>query len=135
MANKIHTLIGSDISIIGDISYEGIVHIEASVEGSLVANKSKDSKLYINKTSIIKGYVDATNVAINGTIFGNVYAYELLQLGSDAVVKGNIFYKSIEMEVGAKIDGRLVICSSHDELDLHKLDIESDVNSNTITTN
>ena len=135
MANKIHTLIGSDISIIGDISYEGIVHIEASVEGSLVANKSKDSKLYINKTSIIKGYVDATNVAINGTIFGNVYAYELLQLGSDAVVKGNIFYKSIEMEVGAKIDGRLVICSSYDELDLHKLDIESDVNSNTITTN
>ena len=63
MANKIHTLLGSDISIVGDISYEGIVHIEASVEGSLVANKSKESKLYINKASIVKGYVDATNIA------------------------------------------------------------------------
>tara|TARA_B100000035_G_C20974824_1_gene542696 strand:- start:339 stop:746 length:408 start_codon:yes stop_codon:yes gene_type:complete len=135
MANKIHTLLGSDISIVGDISYEGIVHIEASIEGSLVANKSKESKLYINKASIVKGYVDATNIAINGTVYGNVYAYELLQLGSDAIIKGNIFYKSIEMEVGAKIDGRLVICSSHEELDLHKLDIESNINSNTIVTN
>ena len=135
MANKIHTLLGSDISIVGDISYEGIVHIEASVEGSLVANKSKESKLYINKASIVKGYVDATNIAINGTVYGNVYAYELLQLGSDAIIKGNIFYKSIEMEVGAKIDGRLIICSSHEELDLHKLDIESNINSNTIVTN
>ena len=135
MANRIHTLLGSDISIVGDISYEGIVHIEASIEGSLVANKSKESKLYINKASIVKGYVDATNIAINGTVYGNVYAYELLQLGSDAIIKGNIFYKSIEMEVGAKIDGRLVICSSHEELDLHKLDIESNINSNTIVTN
>ena len=86
MVNKIHTLLGSDISIVGDISYEGIVHIEASVEGSLVANKSKESKLYINKASIVKGYVDATNIAINGTVYGNVYAYELLQLGSDAII-------------------------------------------------
>ena len=90
--------------------------------------------MYIIK-HIVKGYVDATNIAINGTVYGNVYAYELLQLGSDAIIKGNIFYKSIEMEVGAKIDGRLVICGSHEELDLHKLDIESNKNSNTIVTN
>jgi hypothetical protein len=29
------------------------------------------------------------------------------------------------MEVGAKIDGRLVICSKDEEIDLHKIDIES----------
>ena len=135
MANKIHTLIGPDISIIGDISYEGIVHLDASVEGSIVANKSKKSKLYINKSSVVKGYVDATNIAINGTVYGNVYAYDMLQLGSDAVIQGNIFYKSIEMEVGAKINGKLIVCGSEQELDLHKLDFESSTNSNTITAN
>ena len=125
MGNKINTLIGTDISIIGDIFYKGIVHVEASVEGSLVAHKDKDSKLFINKSSVIKGSIEGTDVAINGTVYGNVYVHNLLQLGSDAFVKGNIYYKSIEMEVGAKIDGRLTICSTDKELDKIKIDIES----------
>jgi len=54
-------------------------------------------------------------------------------LGSDALIKGDIYYKSIEMEVGAKVDGRLIVCNSAEELDLHKIDIESKGNSNTIT--
>ena len=121
MTSKINTLIGSDIFIKGDISYEGIIHIESSVEGSLIAKKDKESKLYVNKSSVVEGYVDATNVAINGTVIGNVYSYNLLQLGPEA----SIYYKSLEMEVGAKIDGRLVVCQSNDEIDLYKLDIES----------
>ena len=133
MGSKINTLIGPDISIIGEIKYEGIIHIECNVEGSLVANKKKDSKLYINKPSIVRGSVDALNVAINGTVYGNVYAYGLIQLGSDAVIKGDIFYKSIEMEVGAKIDGRLVVCDSDKKIELYKIDIESKGNSTTIT--
>ena len=125
MGNKINTLIGTDISIIGDIFYEGIVHVEASIEGSILARKGKDSKLFINKSAVIKGSLDGTDVAINGTVYGNVYVHNLLQLGSDAIVKGNIYYKSIEMEVGAKIDGRLTICSTDEELDQIKIDIES----------
>ena len=135
MSNKINTLIGSDIVIKGDIIYQGTVQIEASVEGSLISSKNKESKLYINKSSVIRGFVDASNVAINGTVYGNVYVYDLLQLGSDAFIKGNIYYKSIEMEVGAKIDGRLVVCDSKEELDLHKIDIESKGNSTTIKGN
>ena len=135
MSNKINTLIGSDIVIKGDIIYNGTVHVEASVEGSLISSKNKESKLYITKSSVIRGSVDASNVAINGTVYGNVYVYDLLQLGSDAFIKGNIYYKSIEMEVGAKIDGRLVVCDSKEELDLHKIDIESKGNSTTIKGN
>ena len=135
MSNKINTLIGSDLVIKGDILYQGTVHIEASVEGSLVADKNKESKLYINKSSVVKGYIDAANVAINGAVYGNVYVYDLLQLGSEAFIKGDIYYKSIEMEVGAKIDGRLVVCDSKEELDLHKIDIESKGNSTTIKGN
>ncbi len=93
MSNNINTLIGKDILITGELKYEGIVHIEATVNGSLVAIKNKESKLYINKSSVVKGSVDALNVAINGTINGNVYAYGLIQLGSDATINGDIFYK------------------------------------------
>ena len=132
MGSKINTLIGPDISIIGEIKYEGVIHIEGNVEGSLIANKKKDSKLYINKTAFIRGSVDALNVAINGTVNGNIYVYGLIQLGSEAVINGDIFYKSIEMEVGAKIDGRLVVCDSDEKIELYKIDIESKENSTTI---
>jgi hypothetical protein len=39
------------------------------------------------------------------------------------------------MEVGAKIDGRLTICSTDKELDQIKIDIESKQNSTTIDVN
>ena len=97
MANKINSLIGSDISINGDIVYEGSVHIESNITGSLTAYKDKKSKLYINKSSVVNGNIIATDVAINGKIHGNVYAYDLIQLGSEAFVKGDIYYKAIEM--------------------------------------
>ena len=48
------------------------------------------------------------------------------------MIKGDIFYKSIEMEVGAKIDGRLVVCDSDEKIELYKIDIESKENSTTI---
>ena len=133
MNDKINTLISSDISIVGSIFYKGTMHLDAIVDGFLVADKNAKSMLYINNKSKVKGYVDGTNLAINGTIIGNVYAYGLLQLGSDALIKGDIYYKSIEMEVGAKVDGRLIVCDSSEELDLYKIDIESKSDSNTIT--
>jgi len=133
MSEKINSLIGSDISIVGNVFFTGTVHLDASVDGSLVADKSSKSKLYINNKSKVKGYVEGTYLAINGTVYGNIYAYDLLQLGSDALIKGDVYYKSIEMDVGAKVDGRLIVCNSAEELDLHKIDIESKENSNTIT--
>ena len=54
MANKINTLIGSDISIVGNISYEGVIHVEANVKGSLIANKERESKLFINSSEELK---------------------------------------------------------------------------------
>ena len=132
MSKKINTLIGPDIYVVGNITYEGVVHIEGDIKGSLVAIKDKESKLYINKLSTITGYVDASTVAIDGKVSGNVYAYELVQLGSNANIVGDIYYKSLEMEVGAKVDGRLVNCSNQEDIDHHKLDIESVVNSITI---
>ena len=80
MSKKINTLIGSDISIIGNVTYEGIVHVEGDIKGSLTAIKDKESKLYINKLSTITGYVDASNVAIDGKVLGNVYALSLIHI-------------------------------------------------------
>ena len=47
MANKINTLIGSDISIVGNISYEGVIHVEANVKGSLIAKRRENQNFLL----------------------------------------------------------------------------------------
>ncbi len=42
------------------------------------------------------------------------------------------FIRSIEMEVGAKIDGRMIVCDTDEKIELYKIDIESKKNSTTI---
>ena len=82
MGNKINTLIGSGISIKG-IFYQGVVHVEASVEGSLIAHKDKDSKLFINKSSVIKGSVDGLMLLLMEQFMGMfmfIIYYNLAQM-------------------------------------------------------
>ena len=79
---------------------------------------------------------DESEIKRLGTDLSNNLNYKYALTGNaDALVKGDIYYNSIEMEVGAKIDGRLVVCSTDEELDLHKIDIESKENSTTIIDN
>jgi cytoskeletal protein CcmA (bactofilin family) len=47
-------------------------------------------------------------VVVNGTINGPVDARETLELQASSRVKGDIHYKSIEIQQGAVIEGRLV---------------------------
>ena len=50
-------------------------------------------------------------VVVNGKVEGNVYAGTRVELAAKAAVKGNVYYKLIEMQLGAMVDGQLV----HDE--------------------
>jgi predicted acyltransferase (DUF342 family) len=48
------------------------------------------------------------HIVVNGTINGPVAARETLELQANSRVKGDIHYKSIEIQQGAVIEGRLV---------------------------
>ena len=57
------------------------------------------------------GEIRVPNVVVNGRVEGNVYALDRMELARHAEVKGNVYYKLIEMQLGAMVDGQLV----HDE--------------------
>ncbi len=54
------------------------------------------------------GEVQATHIVVNGTINGSVHAQETLELQAGSKVKGDVYYKSIEIHQGAVIEGRMV---------------------------
>src|SRR2546427_2779717 len=56
----------------------------------------------------IDGEVQAAHIVVNGTINGPVHATETLELQAGSKVKGDVYYKSIEIHQGAVVEGRLV---------------------------
>jgi cytoskeletal protein CcmA (bactofilin family) len=64
--------------------------------------------LSVSETGFIEGRVEVTNIVMNGTVNGDMYARERLVLGGKARVNGNVYYGVIEMAPGAVITGKLI---------------------------
>lgn len=98
------TLISSDTSISGNISFTGAVHIEGRVKGDISADQGL---LTIAHSGSVEGDIRAQRVVIDGHVRGNVVAEEHLELASRAVINGNVYYNVIEMTRGSQVNGSL----------------------------
>jgi cytoskeletal protein CcmA (bactofilin family) len=62
----------------------------------------------VSEHARIEGEVSVSHVVINGTVIGPVRSGEFLELQPKARVTGDVEYSSIEMHLGAVVQGRLV---------------------------
>ena len=73
-----------------------------------VAGPDQPGTLVVSSDARIDGEVQAAHIVVNGTIHGPVHATETLELQAGSKVKGDVYYKSIEIHQGAVVEGRLV---------------------------
>ena len=118
------TLIASNVTIKGDISFTGGIQISGSVQGNVTAEHGSDGRLWLTEEGVIKGQVSAPSITINGCVEGDVHSLEHLELASKAKVEGNVFYKVVEMAQGAVVNGKL-----HKEEKVEALTSESPASS------
>lgn len=102
------TLISSTTSVQGDIRFSGGLHIDGRVEGNLVAEENSDAVLRVSEVGEVTGDIVAPHVIINGTVNGDLYAAEHLELATKAAINGNVYYNLLEMAMGAEVNGSLV---------------------------
>jgi cytoskeletal protein CcmA (bactofilin family) len=118
------TFISSHTEVVGDIKFSDQLFVSGRVSGNVLADDGK-ATLVVSEEGCVSGEVRVPNVVINGRIEGNVYASNKVELASRAKVQGNLYYKLIEMHLGALVDGQLV----HDETqagpNVHKLNVET----------
>lgn len=114
--NRIDSLIGAGTIIEGDLNFSGGMRIDGQVNGNVVATAGKPSTLVLSELAQVKGNVNVTHLVVNGIINGSVAASEYLELQSKARVTGDVSYHTIEMQLGAVVDGRL----------LHSVSVEQD---------
>ena len=100
------TLIASNTRVVGDLHFEDQLYINGHVEGNLFADG--EATLVVSEDGSVAGEVRVPNVVVNGQITGDVHGKTRVELAPKARVKGNVFYKLIEMQLGASVDGQLV---------------------------
>ena len=100
------TLISSETTITGDISFTGQLDVEGTVVGSIQAT-SGDAVLRVVSGGRVAGEIKVPHATVNGKVEGDVHSSERLVLSEQAIVDGDVYYNLIEMSAGAKVNGGL----------------------------
>lgn len=106
--NRIDSLIGAGTKIDGDITFSGGLRVDGEVKGNVRAAGEQGGMLVVSEQAVIEGEIHVSHVVINGTIIGPVHSGEFLELQPRARVTGDVQYSSLEMHLGAIVQGRLV---------------------------
>lgn len=110
-AEKGVTLIAANTEVSGDLHFVNQLYINGHIKGNVSADVGSDATVVVSEEGSVSGEIRVPNVVVNGSVEGNVYATNRMELAQNAEVKGNVYYKLIEMQLGAMVDGQLV----HDE--------------------
>lgn len=106
--NRIDSLIGAGTKVEGDVSFAGGLRVDGEVRGNVRATGDQPSTLVISEHARIEGEVSVSHLVINGTVVGPIHCSEFVELQPRARVTGDVEYSTIEMHLGAVIQGRLV---------------------------
>ncbi|MEK7811659.1 MAG: polymer-forming cytoskeletal protein [Pseudomonadota bacterium] len=106
--NRIDSLIGIGTKIVGEVTFTGGLRIDGDIKGNVVADPTKESTLVISEHGKVDGEIRATHLVVNGVVTGPIHASEYLELQGKAKVTGDVRYKTLEIQLGAVMQGLLV---------------------------
>ena len=113
--NRIDSLIGAGTRIEGNVTFAGGLRVDGEISGNVVASGDQASTRVVSEQARIDGEIHVSHVVVNGTINGPVYSAEFLELQNHSRVNGDVHYNTLEMHLGAVVEGRLVHSSSATE--------------------
>ncbi|MBU0500653.1 MAG: polymer-forming cytoskeletal protein [Gammaproteobacteria bacterium] len=102
------TIIGEGSDLFGDYVFQGPVVVHGHIKGNLIAVNTSGAVAVIAKSGKVEGEVRAAIVEVVGSVIGDVYSSERLSLMSGCNLRGNIYYKGIEVAEGAVINGNMI---------------------------
>jgi cytoskeletal protein CcmA (bactofilin family) len=102
------TLIAQNTEVSGDLRFSDQLYVNGHIEGNINAEEGSEATLMISDVGSVKGQIRAPFVVINGRVEGDVHAGTRVELAANAKISGNVYYKLIEMQLGAMVDGQLV---------------------------
>jgi cytoskeletal protein CcmA (bactofilin family) len=119
---RIDSLVGAGTKVVGDVTFDGGLRVDGEIKGNVIADLSKPSTLVLSEHARVDGEIKVTHLVVNGAIVGPVNAAEYLELQSKAKVIGDVHYKTLEIQLGAIVEGRLIhLAEAEDKVVAFKL--------------
>jgi cytoskeletal protein CcmA (bactofilin family) len=105
---QIDSLIGTGTLVEGDVNFSGGLRVDGHVRGHIHSTGGTPATLVISEKAVVDGEIRVSHVVVDGSVNGPIYASEYLELLPNAKITGDLNYKTLEMQVGATVDGRLL---------------------------
>ena len=104
---RIDCLIGAGTTVSGDVAFTGGLRIDGIVRGNVTTANGETGTLVVSEQARVDGEINVSHVVVNGMVNGPVTAKDYLELQAKARIIGDIEYKTLEMHLGAVVQGRL----------------------------
>jgi len=106
--SRIDSLIGVGTIIEGNVTFAGGMRVDGEIKGNVIAAGDQPSTLVVSEQARIDGEIHVSHLVVNGAINGPVHCAEFLELQARSRVTGDVYYNTLEMHLGAVVEGRLV---------------------------
>ena len=93
-------MIGSDLTITGNLESKGEIQIEGEVQGDIHAGR-----IVIGERARITGALIADDIVVRGGVQGSIRGNNVT-LQANSRVEGDVFHKSLAIEQGAFFEGK-----------------------------
>ena len=100
------TFLGAEALFKGELSFKGSLCIDGDFEGQ----RKTPGTLIVNETGMINADIEAGTVICKGRVTGNIVATQKVEMYSNSQVIGDVTTPSMNMQVGAVLDGK---CDMH----------------------
>jgi cytoskeletal protein CcmA (bactofilin family) len=94
------SVIGTDLSITGNLESKGEIQIEGEVQGDVHAGR-----IIVGERARVTGSLLADDIVIRGNVGGSIRGNNVT-LQSNSRVEGDLFHKSLSIEQGAFFEGK-----------------------------
>lgn len=98
---ELSTIVGKNSKIEGSFNLKGGVRVDGTIEGTL----ETDGFITIGLAGYAKASIRAKECLVSGTVVGDIFARETLELDKTAKVTGNISAKNLIINSGACLNG------------------------------
>jgi len=101
------TIVGASLRVDGNLLLRNSVRIDGLVNGNIMQDDEHEASVAIAKGATVTGDIRAKHVIVSGTLRGNIFSSDRVELLETAFVTGDITYGSLGIQVGARVDGKL----------------------------
>jgi cytoskeletal protein CcmA (bactofilin family) len=86
----------------GEIGFKDMLRINGHIAGRVCSEKGT---LIIDASAIVDGDIEVAVAVVGGTVNGDVFGCERVELGPGAIINGNILTRSLAIKPGAVFTG------------------------------